>query len=277
VPWSEPATSDVLARDLARFAALGVDLLIVDGGDGTVRDVLSVLPAAFGDAPPVLAIVPSGKTNILALDLGAGPDWTLQAVLDRMGTATLKTRPPLEVSWAAGVRAPIQGFVLGAGAFVRATQMAQSVHRMGAFHKVAVGLTLAGAAAGVLFGGRRGEWRAGVDLALALDDGAPVSNPRFLAMATTLKRLPLGLAPFGPPREGLKVLDVDAPPLRLHAALPALLAGRDAPWLQAGGYRRADAESLRLQLEPSVVIDGDVFPGGDLTVRRGAPLRFLAP
>src|SRR5690606_38467900 len=150
-------------------------------------------------------------------------------------------------------------------------------HRLGAYHTVAVVLTLAGAAVGAVLGGRRDEWRRGVPLALRQDDGETLDRRRFLTMATTLKRLPLGLAPFGPPREGMKVLDIDAPPRRLHAALPALLAGRDAPWLAAEGYRRSQAERLQMSLDQPVVIDGEVFPGGEIIVRRGAPMQFLAP
>jgi diacylglycerol kinase (ATP) len=41
--------------------------------------------------------------------------------------------------------------------------------------------------------------------------------------------LPFGLKPFGAPREGLKLLDVDAPPRRLLKALPMVLSGKDDP------------------------------------------------
>ena len=50
----------------------------MDGGDGTLREVLTALPGAFA-TPPLLAVLPSGKTNILALDLGTPHGWTLEA------------------------------------------------------------------------------------------------------------------------------------------------------------------------------------------------------
>lgn len=279
VSWAEPDTPDELAEALKRFAAEGVDLLVVDGGDGTLREVLTALPGAYGDVSPVIAVLPSGKTNILALDLGAKVGWGLAAALERAmtGSPPLKTRTPLEVTWADPAQPPVRGFVFGLGAFVRATAMSQSVNRLGVFHGLSVAVTLAGAAMGALFGGRREKWREGVALSLRLDDGPPLPRERFVTMATTLKRLPFGLAPFGPPREGMKVLDVDAPPRRLYAALPTLLAGRDAPWLARNGYRRAEASSLALSLDQPVVIDGEIFPGGEILVRRGAPVRFLAP
>jgi diacylglycerol kinase (ATP) len=279
VCWAEPPTPGALIDDMQRFAAEGVELVVVDGGDGTVREVLSAMPKAFGDAPPALAVLASGKTNVLALDLGAGAGWSLPTVLRRAAEAApvFKTRPPLEVSWPGGDQPPIRGFIFGLGAFARGTRMSQSVHRMGAYHNLSVALTVSGAALGTLFGGTRGEWSQGVEVTLATDGAAAPSGRRFVLMATTLKRLPFGLKPFGPPRDGMKVLDVDAPPRRLAAALPAILMGRGDGWLTGAGYRRREAEHLALSVAEPVVIDGEVFPGGDIVVRRGAPVRFLAP
>ena len=277
--FAEPATPQALAAELNRFAAAGVDLLVIDGGDGTVREVLTALPEAFGEHPPQLAVLPSGKTNILALDLGAKPGWGLETALANAARpgAEPKIRMPLEVSWNDDCRPPLRGFVFGTGAFVRATRLSRAVNRMGAFHSASVALTLAGAVMGTVAGGRRDQWRQGADLTLDLDGGPRLEGARFLMMATTLKRLPFGLRPFGPPREEMKVLDVDAPPHRLLAALPALLAGRDAPWLMQSGYRRSEAEVLNLTLADDVVLDGEIYPGGALTIRRGPALRFVAP
>lgn len=273
-----PASLEALTVDLVAFAARGVELLVIDGGDGTIRDVLSLLPNTFGDAPPLIAILPSGKTNVLAVDLGIPSDRSLQDVLvaARSPRAVIKHRAPLEVVWDDG-RSPLRGFVFGLGAFVRGTTMSRTVNRMGAFHSLSVALTVAGAAVGVLMGGARDHWRAGVPLSLTIDDQPATDQPRFLLMATTLKRLPLGLKPFGPPREGLKFLDVDAPPRRLLPALALLLGGGDASWLPRFGYRRGDARSVRVATGESFVVDGEVYDSsGGVTVELGTPLRFLA-
>jgi hypothetical protein len=73
----EPATPEALEQDLQAFAQCGVNLLVIDGGDGTIRDVLSLAATIFGEAMPLIALVPSGKTNVLAIDLGVPRDWTL--------------------------------------------------------------------------------------------------------------------------------------------------------------------------------------------------------
>ncbi|WP_300574696.1 diacylglycerol kinase family protein [Phenylobacterium sp.] len=279
VLWGEPETPQALAEDLRRFAQAGVELVVVDGGDGTLREVLSALPVAFDAAAPILAVLPSGKTNVLALDLGVRPGWTLEAALARAAhePMSLKTRRPLTLTWAGSEQAGLAGFIFGLGAFVRATQMSQSVHRMGAFHSLAVALTVVGAAFGALFGRDGDVWRQGVRAGLAIDGGEATVAARFVVLATSLKRLPLGLRPFGPPQDGLKVLEVTAPPRRLALALPAVLMGRAETWLRRHGYRRSLAERVVITSPAPVVVDGEVFPGGQIAIGLGAPVRFLVP
>jgi len=72
------------ATELARAAA-GYDGIAVIGGDGTVFEVL----AGLGARSPPLAIVPAGRGNCLALDLGVG------SVEDAI--AAIKTGRPVRV------------------------------------------------------------------------------------------------------------------------------------------------------------------------------------
>ena len=274
----EPATTEALEQDLQAFAQCGVSLLVIDGGDGTIRDVLSLATRIFGEAMPLIALIPSGKTNVLAIDLGVATDWTLAQAMAaaKSQTAVIKHRAPLEVRWDDG-RPSLSGFVFGLGAFVRATRLAQNVHKLGAFHSISVGMSVLGALIGTVMGGKRDQWRAGVPLCLAIDGEETRTADRFIVLATTLKRLPFGVKPFGPPREGLKFLDVDAPPRGLPGAFPALLAGKDSAWSPRNGYRRGDASTLRITTEQPLVVDGDVYDGGcGVTVTLAPMLRFLA-
>src|SRR6476620_1939179 len=51
-------------------------VLVINGGDGTVQATLTELynGGHFGDQVPPVAVLPSGKTNLIALDLGARGD-----------------------------------------------------------------------------------------------------------------------------------------------------------------------------------------------------------
>ena len=87
-----PLTHQELHDVLADFVATGLDALIIDGGDGTVRDILSVMARYFPGFAPRIALVPSGKTNALALDLGVPMDWTIAQAIDASGAEDASDR-----------------------------------------------------------------------------------------------------------------------------------------------------------------------------------------
>ncbi|WP_293681182.1 diacylglycerol kinase family protein [uncultured Phenylobacterium sp.] len=270
-----PEQESELFAGLRRLAAEGVDLVVIDGGDGTVREVLTRLPEAYGGRFPRLAILPNGKTNALALDLGVPLGSSLEQVLAaaRAGKRP-KGRHCLEVVRPGQALPERRGFLFGLGAFVRGTELAQKNHARGFFDNAAIGVTLAGAAARTLFGGADEPWRRGEGAELSF---AGAARPWFLVLASTLKRFPLGLKPFGEPHEGLKVLSIEAPPRRLVAAVPAILQGRAPPWLASCGYRRDDLAAFDLTFAGDFVLDGEIFDGGTMSLRQGPELEFVIP
>lgn len=280
-----PRTRAELRDVLARLAGRPIDLLVIDGGDGTVRDVLTLAGEAWGARAPKLAVLPSGKTNALALDLGLSDDWTLDQALAAAREGRTATRSPLTVERRDEPGAAVRGFLFGAGVFVAATELAQRTHRAGAFNGVAVGLALAGTVAQTLFGPADGAWRRGERMGVRFHPrsvpmhGASVSVDRaqYLMLAMTLERMPLGLRVFGKVRPGLKTLAVDAPPRRLLAAVGPLLAGSETAWLERMGYHRVDAPAFDLDLTGEFVLDGELFPAGRYRVSEGPPLSFVVP
>ena len=270
-----PAEPNELFSGLRRFASEEVDLVVIDGGDGTVREVLTRLPEAYGGRIPRLAVLPNGKTNALALDIGVPLGTSLEQLLASAEAGKpLKRRSCLEILRPGDNLPERRGFLFGTGAFVRATELAQRNHGLGFFDDAAIMVTLAGAAGRTLLGGPTDPWRKGepAELSFAADN-----RPWFLVLASTLKRLPLGLRPFGEPREGLKVLSVEAPPRRLMHALPTILRGAEADWLAPSGYRRDDLASFGIAFSGDFVLDGEIYDGGDLSVRQGPELEFVIP
>ncbi len=284
-----PRTQAELAEVLTDFARHGIELLVIDGGDGTIRDVMTAAARVWTGAAPRVAIVPSGKTNALALDLGIPDHWTLDQALTAARDGNVKMRSPIEVVRKDnGTR--LHGFLFGAGAFVQATALAQRTHRAGAFNGVAVGLALCWAILQTLFGGANSAWRAGSRMRIRFqgarmpesNEHAPGVNAntdraRYLMLASTLKRMPVGIRPFGAPRSGMKTLVVDGPPRWLAAATPLIVAGSPAAWLDRAGYHRIDASELDLSMDSDFILDGEIYPGGDLIVREGKTLRFVVP
>ncbi|MES3099243.1 diacylglycerol/lipid kinase family protein [Sphingomonas faeni] len=282
-----PRTQDELAEVLTDFARHGIELLVIDGGDGTIRDVMTAAARVWTGAAPRVAIVPSGKTNALALDLGIPDTWTLDQALTAARHGRVKLRSPVEV-----IRkdsgAKLCGFLFGAGAFVDATALAQRTHRAGAFNGVAVGLALCWAILQTLFGGANSAWRAGNRMRIrfqsrgnegahAAGEHANTDRARYILLASTLKRMPIGIRPFGAPRVGLKTLVVDAPPRWLAVATPLIVTGSPAAWLDRAGYHRIDSPSFDLSIDSGFILDGEVYPGGDLTVREARAISFVVP
>ena len=271
-----PDQPDDLDEVLAWFAQSGVELIVIDGGDGTVRDVLSRVTRAYGGNLPRFAIIPSGKTNALALDLGMRLGTPVEEVLAvAKDGGRSKLRCCLEVVRDGQNEPDLRGFLLGLGAFVRATEHAQQIHGRGFIDKAAIAITLAGAAVRTLAGDAEDPWRRGEPASVAFGDDDHKTRNWFLVLASTLKRFPLGLRPFGAPHEGLKVLTVEAPPRQLWPAIPAILRGSQASWLAEAGYRRTDAPAVRLSSAGTFVLDGEIFPAGDVTVRQGPDVEFV--
>ena len=224
---------------------------------------------------PRIALVPSGKTNALAVDLGIPRGWTEADAVRALRSGRYVEHAPIEVRRPDARVAELYGFIFGAGAFVRATALAQKTHRLGAFNGLAVGLSVAGGVAQSLIGGGRNPWRQGTPMRIALPHRRSMDGAKYLLLASTLERMPLGLRPFGAPRPGLKLLTIDAEPRRIIATLPALLGGYDLP--ADGSYRRDDADSIELVIKGDFILDGECFPGGAMTLTRGTPIGFAVP
>lgn len=268
-----PEQPSHLMQGLRRFADEGIELVVIDGGDGTIREVLTRLPEAFDGRLPKLAVLPNGKTNALALDIETPLGATLEDILASAEAGKpAKRRQCLEVVRDGCVER--RGFLFGMGAFVRATKLAQKYHGRGWFDNAAIGVTMAGAFARTVLGGAGDRWRRGETADLSL---APGEQAWFLVMASTLKRFPMGFQPYGEPREGLKVLAVNAPPRRLLSAAPLIMRGGDAPWLAGAGYHREDPEDFGILWNGDFVLDGEPYRGGALTVRQGPSLEFVIP
>ena len=281
-----PNSRDELTRELAQFAERGVGLIVVDGGDGTMRDVLSRGAAIFGEHWPRLMVLPKGKTNALTVDLGMPRQMGVREALTAAASARIVERRPILVDQPDFPDRRAMGFILGAGVFTTAIAAGQVAHKYGAFNSLAVGVTIAAGALQALAGIGRTAWRKLAPMRICTGEGneeVPHSRHgapgcRYLAGISSLENFPVGLRPFGPVAAGgLRYVLLDAPLRRIILMLPLLCAGWHRPSLSRLGLHRGAAECITLELGEGFILDGEVFPPGRYRLRLGPPLQFLVP
>jgi diacylglycerol kinase (ATP) len=280
-----PRTREELARDLAEMSSRGITMLAVDGGDGTVRDVLTCGAPCFGENWPRMIVLPKGKTNALAVDLGLPNHWSLAEALDAARQGPGVERRPVVVNGAGKQGGSIMGFFLGAGIFTNATSEGQVAHRYGAFNSFAVAVTAVSGILQGLFGTGHKGWRGitPIRLFLGAEEGEVPhsrhgpSDSRYAVLISTLDDFPLGMKPFGRQPEGLKYLLVDYPLRRVVAVAPALLAGWESPLLLKWGVHRGHAQEAVLDVRDKFILDGEAFPAGRFRLTLGPKLHFVAP
>lgn len=246
-----PETLDELGAALREMAAAGARRVIIEGGDGTVREVLSQALDVWpeGEAP-AFAIAPRGNTNLIARRAGAvrpatlarlaaAPDHTLR----RRTLAVLNVERP-------GARA-LRGFILGAGAYETATKMARE--EIAARHGPQVMFA-------VLRLLRSSALRAPRPIGFGPDAAAGAPLPRVLIGLSTLPGpLLYGMEPFwGEGAGAIRWLDIRADPPSLLRAAPFVAFGRPRRWMR-DHYLSGRAESATLDPDGAFILDGERF------------------
>lgn len=282
-----PVTKPELVEALEEFAKAGIDYLVVDGGDGTVRDVLSYGYPIYGDAWPRMIFLPKGKTNALAADLGTPNRWSLTEALDAVRDGQLAKRRPIMVDRLDAEGKTKLGFILGAGIFTKAVVVGQAAHRFGAFNSFAVAIITAVSVLQALLGIGPSNWRKVTAMRYfpgSADDASEAPHGRhgepghrYAILLSTLTRFPLGMKPFARFEGGINYALLDAPIRRAVAMVPALLMGWDRPlMLKLGVHRGTSADSI-LELGDRFILDGEAFPPGRYRLGLGPQLQFVVP
>lgn len=249
-------------QDLARRE---VELLVINGGDGTVHAILTGLynGGAF-ERMPALSVLATGMTNLIAQDVGlvGRPEPALARLLDRLvGGDEIPRISRRLLSLSIGDRPPLHGMFFGTAGFHQAVQMARKeVHPTGARGSLAFAMSLSLAIWRALTGraSKQGPLFQGQDMTIDLDGVRQSGERYFLVLATTLRRLMLGLMPFWGDGSGpIRYTSVAFPPVRLGRALLPVLRGRPRPWMTERGYVSRMVDDITITTDEPLVIDGE--------------------
>jgi diacylglycerol kinase family enzyme len=278
---AEAATPEALAEAVERFRTRRVDLLAVNGGDGTTHLAVTALARAWGGEPlPMLALLRGGAMNTVAHAHGirGTPEALLRALVERRRSgAPLRTvdRDLLAVS-ADGTPERL-GFLFGTGAVVRFLEAYYRSARPGPATAAAL---LVRAVVSALLGGR---------LAAALIERAPLRivadaeewpDERYAAvLAGSVPELGFGSKPFARCAEQpgfFHAVGVTAPLLPLALCLPRLRAGR--PWRRRHALDEVARQLVLTSHRPRYTVDGELYQAEErVTVSTGPGVEVVVP
>ena len=267
VPAVAAKSDDEIRAGLVALAEQNVELLAVAGGDGTVQSVLThVMLGGIFARRPLLALVPTGSTNMTANDVGNVPvkrdGWQrLQAWAHRPADIERRVveRDVLRID-PGGDAPPFCGMFFGAGAIYNAVEHTQrNLHHYGLRGDVGPGVAFGRFVRAVATRDRR--LLSPVDVALCDDTNEPVEQASILLLASTLKTLVLGLRPFwGDEDAPLAWTAINEGAQGFLRRIPAVARGRRRRWMTSGhGYHSHNAQHLELRFDGGYIVDGEFF------------------
>lgn len=277
---------DQIGAAMRTIALVNPRVIAINGGDGTVQAALTELYSGdyFGGKPPPVAVMPNGKTNLIALDLGAEGDplKALQRVID-LAACNLDGHVIERqlISLSDGTSRPVLGMFLG-GAYL-ADVMLYCRHKIyplgmpnGISHVLAVLLALFAMLFG-LGGGRLPAKPAPMRVSLIRQ--GEMRGSFSLLIVTTLEKLLLNIRTEDGKASGTMKLLLVAPKIgALFRFVGALWRGTLGKTPVNGVHFQAGDE-IRIEGDRSnVILDGEIFEartGFPIILTSTAPVPFL--
>ena len=284
----ETESAGVMPEALSELARQEVDLLVVNGGDGTLQYVLTEMlgSGAFDDRVPLVAPLRAGRTNMSAMDLLAdrdplrGLEALIECAEDGRIAERVEPRRVLRVSYGYGFqRAAQYGMFFGAGIIKRAIELNHRLFDKGGqrhFVEGVAGATLvtAGLVGRAITGDQSGILTP--DKIQILLDGDAVEQSEFhLVMASTLSRLFARMRPFwGQGPGGVRFTSIAAPCEKIGKAAIGMIRGKPADWVTPEiGYTSRNVDRAELRMNCGFTVDGELWQpdsdrGVDLSAER---------
>lgn len=285
-----PAIRHVITRQpadipgaLVQLRDAGVELLAINGGDGTASAILGrMLEANYFETPPPIVILPGGTANMNAGDIGVRG--SLRSAVDRFcrwcmapdGSERRVQRALLRVA-REGDSTPHFGMFLGAGAIIQGTEYAhREIHARGLRDDLSLALGTLRTVWGVARGHR--EFSAHQRIGLTIDGGERREHDTRILAISTLERLAFGMRPFwgsGPGRLRLTLMEQDCSRFaRTFFRIARGKPGRNA--VPEQGYFSHNADRVVLEMEGKLNLDGEILQGHPrVTVAASRALEFI--
>ncbi len=278
-----------IGEAMKSIARVRPKLLAVNGGDGTVQATLTELynGGHFGETPPPVAVLPSGKTNLIALDLGArgDPVETLERLIELARNDDLApytvARELIALRRTGHEEWPVIGMFLG-GAGLADTMLycRDKIYPLGLPNGLAHSITALALLMKLMLRIKPSFLPPDAEpLSVSLrEDGNRITGRFSLLAVTTLEKLLLASELGGRRTGSLKLLAVEERPMSILRGLAASLAGKlGREKVRGVHFEQADEITIEGE-DSSVILDGEMFRavrGSPINLRPAQPLSFV--
>lgn len=275
-------------KALEMIARVKPKVLVINGGDGTVQSALTELyhGGHFEGDPPPVAVLPNGKTNLIALDLGA--EGTALEALERIlevakgdMTEHIVARKMIALTDGSEGARPVLGMFLGgAGLAETILYCRHKIYPLG----LPNGLSHFLAAVAVMFSavfGMKADFlpQRAKPVSISFIRKGELQGIFSVLIVTTLERLLLGSRTTEMTSRGqMKFMAVDQRTGTMFRVIFESVIGRLGR-RKVDGVHIEQGDIIRIEsVKSSVVLDGEVFEaknGQPIVLRSTPPVPFL--
>jgi hypothetical protein len=283
----EVEKADQVGTALETIARVRPKMLVINGGDGTVQAALTELynGGHFGAEPPPVAVLPSGKTNLIALDLGSQGDpiaalEKLMAIAQADLSPHIVARELIALRCGAGEQMPVIGMFLG-GAGLADTMLycREKIYPLGLPNGVSHAITALALLAQLFLKLKASFLPPNPSpVAVSWRNSQSLSGRFSLLAVTTLDKLLLSGELNGRTRGALRLVAIEQRPGSLLRAFFATLAGK-LGHSKMRGVHFEESDEISIEGESSkVILDGETFRaeiGQPIFLKLAHPLSFV--
>ncbi len=270
---------------LAAFSQAGVNLLVLNGGDGTIQAALtSLFTLKPFPEPPLLAVLKAGTTSMTAGDIGlkGRKEKALSRLLQHLDDGkkiNIVQRPVLEVQHDEKISR--FGMFFGAAVIPQGIEFFhRRINRHGLRGEFGPGLVMIRFLLAIL-GFRRRKIIQAVPMTIQLNRDKGTEDRYLIVLVSALERLFFGLHPYwGEESNPLHFTSVSDQAQHILTTMFKLVFGRPPAHGGPGsGYQSRNVKQVKIFCASPYTLDGQLYhpPGADdpITVRHGGTISFV--
>lgn len=249
----EASTPDEILNALRIIEREAPDILVINGGDGTIDIVLrQIRTQEIFTTEPIFALLKGGTTNMIHRDSGLNdkPHKILNDIIRGKITNTIK-RNPLKVEYSGKNNTPLYGFFLGTGAIPKVILEARKgLHKKGLHGPFSEFLILSKTLCRLFFKRNLSGDKTLQPTHLALNGQR--QDHIFLALSSLRNLIPFVKSNAKPTHAGLIHMDNNKK------------------------LRRSLHDKITLKTPENWVLDGEMHEAGEIEITLDTPLQFLS-